>query len=229
MSEAVSRFTPGPQSQVDWGHPLAADLTVLCVAQGAYWHSYASGLVTQFVPVNAPRATTYGYGYDHSANAAGSANPRISGFRSHTGPATWFAAGLFTGNNTPVFKGIACVRSGTLHGLATGTEARVIDLWYNTDRRVSGPTFTETTPIAVVGSASPSSCRLRVNNTVATAAGQAAVSLSGQPLELGGDNFAAGGRPWPGTLNIVGMSLRQWSPEEEQMFISDPFCMFEAE
>jgi hypothetical protein len=211
--------------RVNQSHPLAQGLTVLCIPRGGVYQNLATGNIAQFAPVNAPRGTVYGLGYDHAGNSSGDANPRVSGFLSHTGPATWFAAGLYTGTGVAGFKGIACVRDGTLHGLATGFEAKVMNLWYGTDQVVEGPTYTETTPIAIVGSASTVTCRLRVNDTVSTAAGVAATSLSGQPMEIGGDNFAAGGRQWTGTLNIVGMSLRQWSPGEEAMFIADPFCM----
>jgi hypothetical protein len=216
------------QARVDWSHPLAAGLTVLCVADGPIYRSLATGTVAQFSPVNPPKDTQFGRGYDHAGNTAGNANPRVSGFLAHTGPATWFAAGLFTGDNTSRFKGVACVRSGTLHGLATGSTGQVINLWYGTSEVVNGPTFTITTPVTMVGSASTSACRLNVNGSVTTAAGVSAASLSGQPMEIGGDNFAAGTRNWLGTLNIVGMSLRQWSPTEEAMFIADPFCMLRS-
>jgi hypothetical protein len=225
---ARRRFTPGPRAIVDWSHPLAAGLTVLAVADGPIYRSLATGHIAQYSPVNPPRGTPFGLGYDHAGNTAGSANPRVSGFVSHTGPATWFAAGLYTGTGASGFKGIACVRSGTLHGLATGSDGRFINLWYNTGERVLGPTFTETTPFAVVGSASTDSCRLNVNGALTTAAGQAAASLSAQPMEIGGDNFAAGSRNLIGSINIVGMSLRQWSPNEEAMFIADPFCMLRS-
>jgi hypothetical protein len=223
-----ARWAPGPSVAVDWSHPLAAGLTVLALADGPIYRSLATGHIAQFSPVNPPRATPYGRGYDHAGNTSGSANPRVSGFVSHTGPATWFATGLYTGTGASGFKGIACVRNGTLHGLATGSLTNFIALWYGTGERVLGPVFTTTTPFAVVGSASTDSCRLNVNGTVATAAGQAAVSLSGQPMEIGGDNFAAGSRNMIGTLNIVGMSLRQWSADEEAMFIANPFCMLRS-
>ncbi len=47
-------------------------------------------------------------------------------------------------------------------------------------------------------------------------------------IEIGGDNFAAAPRQWPGTLNLVGMSLRQWSANEEAMFIADPSCLLRS-
>jgi len=224
------RLAPGPAAQVDWDHPLAAGLTVLAVAQGAHWASYATGSIAQFAPVNSPRATRYGLGYDHAGNTSTNGNPRISGFVSHTGPVSYFTAGLYTGSGVSAFKGIMANRGGVVNGLMTGSVTPVVNLAYNNnDSLLQGPTLTEPTPIAIVGSVSTTSMRLRVNNTVTTGAGQTAASVAGS-IEIGGDNWSgASPRMLLGTLNIVGMSLRQWSASEEAMFIADPFCMFQED
>jgi len=219
-----SSWAPGLNASINWSHPLSQRLTVLAVAYGPFWKSFATGSIAQYPSINPPRATPFGLGYDHSGNTASNANPRISGFTTHTGSVTWFAAGLYTGVGTSAFKGILGIRSGTLHGLASGVSASVINLWYNTSESIVGPILTVTTPVTIVGSVSTDQRRLTINDSLQTTTGQAAAALTG-PMEIGGDNFGASNRPWIGTLNIVGMSLRQWSLAEELMFKSDPFCM----